>query len=117
MPSERPSIASGRIGVGGGAEPEVLRTRGKRGIRGIYCSDSERKFARVGVLELQSASRPTQIRIQDAVSRCERAIEEDVFDPHVIVEVLEVPEALEGAGRVYVQGWRAVCRERDRSRF
>ena len=48
--------------------------------------------------------------MERAIDRCECPIEQEVLDPHVVVEILDVPEPLRGTRRVGVQGWRTMRR-------
>lgn len=64
---------------------------------------SEGEPAGIGVLELETEAGPRQIGMERALYWRERAIEEEVLDANVVVEVLDVAEPLERAGRVNVQ--------------
>jgi hypothetical protein len=58
---------------------------------------SKSEFPRVRVLELQSAARAAEIRIQHAVTRRERAVKEHMLDADVVVKVFDVSKSLQGA--------------------
>ena len=52
------------------------------------------------MLELEPVARPRAIGPQRAALRLGNAVEEHPLDPDVVVEVLEVPQPLDGAERV-----------------
>ena len=68
-------------------------------------------------LEFEAQARARQVGPQRAADRRQRAVEEHVLDPVVVVEIFEVAEARQRAGRVGVQRRGAVGRQRQRARF
>src|SRR6185437_14150381 len=105
MSSSGPSTASGRIGVGGGALRCGARlTSGYNGIcRPIVLTSSICELACVFAFQLDAESRTREVRPQLAVTRRERTVEEHVLDANVIVEILDMTQPFERAGRVCVK--------------
>ena len=71
-----------------------------------------------GVLALEFQAQPGREQVGPQRARrsgVERAVEEHVLDPVVVVEVFQVAEVRQGAGRVGVQRRGAVGRKRQAS--
>ena len=66
-------------------------------------------------LELEAQAGAGQVGPQRAPNRRQRAVEEQVLDPVVVVEILQVAETRQGAAGVGVQRGRAVGRQRQRA--
>src|SRR4051794_36247590 len=66
----------------------------------------------VGPLQLDPEPGPVAIGAQRAAARVERPIEQETLDARVVMEVLEVRQALHRAAGMHRYGRRAVCGER-----
>src|SRR5439155_24484836 len=71
----------------------------------------------VGPLQLETQTWPGSICAEDAARRAGRAVEEHLFDSHVVVEILDVLDVWNRQTRGDVERRRRVGRERNVPRF
>ena len=71
---------------------------------------------RVLALELEPVARTREVGAEHAALGARSPVEQQLLDPDVVVELLEVPQARRGAADVQVQRRSAVRRERQRVR-
>ena len=96
--------------------PPVACRSPHRGAQRVTSASCTLKRAASALLELEPVARPRAVGPQDAALRLGHAVEEHPLDPDVVVEVLEVPQPLDGAEGVRRDRGAQWRREVDRVR-